>query len=188
MENIIKNIRQYYPVSDEALSKLINVLTPERIAAKTIILRPGRLNRKVYFIEKGITRSYTILDGKETTSWFSKEGEFTCSSLSMYRDQPGFEYVETLEETLAYTTSSLSLVKLFESDLELANWWRVYMQESFLYLQDIHLARLKLQAKDRYDMMLKRFPDICLRVNLGYVASFLGITLPSLSRIRAGKG
>lgn len=157
------------------------------IPPKTIIIQAGKIDRNVYFIERGITRSFSLFEGKEVTTWFSMEGDATYSSFSLYRNEAGFEYVETLEETEVYMISTLALTALYEKHIDLANWGRVLQQENFLLLQDIHLARLKLSASERYKKMLEQFPDICHRVNLGYIASFLGITQPSLSRIRASR-
>lgn len=185
MVNIIQRMYELYPVSDEAISLLVPRLKKYIIPPKTIIIQAGKADRNVYFIERGITRSFSLFEGKEVTTWFSMEGDVTCSSFSLYRNQPGFEYVETLEETEAYIISTHALTELYRQHIDLANWGRMLQQENFLFLQDIHLAHLNLSAGERYKKMLKQFPNICKRVNLGYIASFLGITQPSLSRIRA---
>lgn len=186
MDNIIKRIRHYYPVSDEALELLTFCFERQVFPAKTILIQAGKIDKRVYFIEHGITRSYSLFHGREVTTWFSMEGDATCGSLALYRNEPAFEYVETLERTEVYMISTDVLNSLYNKHIDLANWGRVLQQENFLWLQDTHIARLNLSAKERYEKLLREYPDICNRVNLGYVASFLGITLPSLSRIRAG--
>ena len=97
----------------------------------------------------------------------------------------GFEYVETLEETVAYAVSVEQLDGLYRSYIDLANWMRVLQQENFLRLQDVHIRRLNWSAQERYEHLTKECPELFQRVNLGYIASFLGITPQSLSRIRA---
>mgnify|MGYP001054133605 CR=1 FL=1 len=74
MENIVRTIRAYYPVSDEALAALTHGFEKQVFPAKTLIIRAGQFDRQVHFIEKGMTRSYTLHDGKEITTWFSMEG------------------------------------------------------------------------------------------------------------------
>ena len=96
MESIIRKIRTYYPVSDEALEALVCLFKRCVFPAKTIIIHAGKLDRKVYFIEKGITRSYVLHGGTQITTWFSKEGDAACGSWDLYRHKAGFEYVETL--------------------------------------------------------------------------------------------
>ena len=65
MENIVRTIRVYYPVSDEALATLAHGFEKQVFPVKTLIIRAGQFDRQVHFIEKGMTRSYTLHDGKE---------------------------------------------------------------------------------------------------------------------------
>ena len=185
MENIIRKIRTYYPVSKEALEALVSLFERVVFSSKTIIIHAGKLDRKVYFIEKGITRSYVLHNGKQLTTWFSKEGDAACGSWDLYRHKVGFEYVETLEETTVYSISVEQLDELYRSYIDLANWMRVLQQENFLRLQDMHIRRLSWPAQERYEYLTRECPEIIRRANLGYIASFLGITQQSLSRIRA---
>lgn len=187
MENIIKKIKSYYPVSDESILLLLSHLKREVIPAKTTIIEAGKADRRVYFIERGIARVYIMRGSEQVTTWFCQEGDVAYGALSIFRDKPCFEYVETLEETVAYTTSTHVLRRLYSENIELANWKRIMQEDHFLWLCDIHFSRLNLSGKERYEKMLKDYPNICNRVNLGYIASFLGMTLPSLSRIRASR-
>ena len=161
MENIVRTIRVYYPVSDEALATLAHGFEKQVFPVKTLIIRAGQFDRQVHFIEKGMTRSYTLHDGKEVTTWFS------------------------MEETLVYSISIETLNELYKSDIDIANWMRVLQQENFLRLQDIHISRLNLSAYERYEKLMSECPALFHRVTLGHIASFLGITQQSLSRIRA---
>ena len=184
MKNILKRMHELYPVSDEAVNLFVSVLKRQVFAPNTIIIQANKLDKNVYFIERGITRSFSLFDGKEVTTWFSKEGDGTCSSFSLYRNCPGFESVETLEEVEAYVISTTKLNELYSKHIDLANWMRVLQQENFLLLQDTHISRLNMSATERYKKFLKDFPDISNRVSLKHIASFLGITQQSLSRIR----
>lgn len=185
MENIINKIRSYYPVSDAGINLLMSHLKRVVIPPKTTIIHAGTVERRVYFIEKGIARVYIMNDGEQVTTWFCQEGDVAYGALSVFRDKSCFEYVETLEETVAYMTTTHVLRKLYSVNIDLANWKRIMQEDHFLWLCDIHFSRVNLSGKERYEKMLKDYPDICNRVNLGYIASFLGMTLPSLSRIRA---
>ena len=114
MENIIRKIKAYYPVSDEALKMLEKSLEKHTFPAKTRIIQAGKLDKQVHFIEQGITRSFILHDGKEITTWFSLEGDATCGSWDLYRHKAGFEYVETLEETTTYAISIERLNELYQ--------------------------------------------------------------------------
>ncbi len=184
MENIIKKIKSYYPVSDGTIIWLLSHLKREVLPPKTILFNAGERPSKAYFIEKGIARVYIMKGIEQVTTWFCREGDIAYGALTIFRDEPCFETVETIEETIAYSIDTNELRRLYTENLELANWKRVMQEDHFLWLCDIHFSRLNLSAKERYEKLIKEYPDICNRVNLGYIASFLGMTLLSLSRIR----
>lgn len=71
-QNIIKSIRNHYQVSDESINQLFKHFATHHFPAKHLIIRAGIIDRNVYFIEKGLTRSYCLVDGNEHTTWFSK--------------------------------------------------------------------------------------------------------------------
>lgn len=183
--NISRKIRSYYPVSDKSLSELYGHLTEHRFPPKYPVIQAGIIDRKVYFIEEGLTRSYCIINGQEHTTWFSGEGDITFGLLCLYHNKAGFEFVETVENTRAYSIPIQVLNHLYEQNVELANWGRVVHQECLLALQCTRIDRLTLSAKERYEKFLKTFPDVCHRLQLGHIASFLGMSPSTLSRIRA---
>lgn len=185
MKNIIAAIKNAYPVTDKAIKELTLRFSEHHFVKGEVIIRSGFLDRKVYFIERGITRSYCYINGQEVTTWFSKEGDITFGLLDLYRGEAGFEYVETLEATTAYSISIDDLNELYTKEIDIANWSRVIHQECLLSLQCSRIDRLSLSAAQRYAKLVKQWPEVLLRVNLGYIASFLGVTQPTLSKIRA---
>lgn len=187
LSNIRKSIGGLYPVSEESFEALFGFFVPHRLPARHLLIRGGMIDRNVYFIERGITRSYCLVDGREHTTWFSREGDITFGLLCLYRDEVGFEYVETLEPTLLYSIPIRRLHELYATRIDIANWGRVVHQEALLTLQRMRIGNISLSARDRYEALLRLHPDICERVSLGLIASFLGITQSTLSRIRAEK-
>lgn len=185
MKNIIEAIKRKYPVSDETIELLTSYFEEQIFPAKTHIIRANIYDRKVFFIESGVTRSYVLVNGKEITNWFSKEGDVTCGSLDLFKNKAGFEYVQTLERTRTYAISIDTLNELYRTNIEIANWGRILNQDIFLLMQDLRIERLTLSAKERYNKLVRDFPNLYNRVNLGYIASYLGITLPTLSKLRA---
>lgn len=184
MNNVIESIKKKYPVSDGSIDLLTSNFEEHLFPVKAHIVEANKPDRNVFFIESGLTRSYILSDGKETTTWFSKEGDWTYGSLDFLKNKAGFEYVQTLEETIAYSIPIDTLNELFRTNVELANWARVAHQDAFLLLQDLRIERLTLSAKERYEKLLRDFPGLYNRVNLGYISSYLGVTLPTLSKIR----
>ena len=187
MENVIRKIREYYPVSDEALQALMACMKLEVCPKHTLIVQSGTVDHDIYFIEEGITRSFFLHDGVETTTWFSQEGDITFGMDSLYYNLPSAEAVETLSECKLYVISIAKLNGLYEQHNDIANWGRIIHQQGYNKLSHIFVERLQLPPIDRYDRFMKHFPGAINRVKLKYVAAFLGITIYTLSRIRAQK-
>lgn len=188
MENIIKKIKEVYSVSDETLALLSSHLTPCAFPRKHLLIEEGRRSKVAYFIEKGLTRSFWIVNGEQATTSFSSEGDIVFSMDELYYNKTSEEYVETLEEVQAYKIPLPELRDLFETNLELCNWGRIIHQNEYRRLHRTHKDVLTLSAKERYEEMKIQFPDMCNRVNLGFIASYLGITLSTLSRVRSNGG
>lgn len=151
------------------------------------MIKANQYSRSAYFIEKGMTRSYWLVNGEEITTSFSCEGGIVFSMDELYYNKMSEEFVETLEDVVAYKITLSDLIRLFQTNIELANWGRIIHQNEYRRLHRSHKDRLTLSAKERYEEFMQQFPQICQRVQLGYIASYLGITLPTLSRLRSRK-
>ena len=187
MKNIIDSIRKQYPVSDSTIEELESYLTPCRFPKKYQLIKEGVYCKYAYFIEKGFLRAYWIVDGDEYTTSFGGEGCLVFSMDELYYNKKSEEYVETLEEVIAYRISIKDLKRLMETNIEMCNWGRIIHQNEYRRLHRSHKERLSLQAKERYEEFTKQFPEVCKRANLKYIASYLGITLSTLSRLRKEK-
>jgi signal-transduction protein with cAMP-binding, CBS, and nucleotidyltransferase domain len=145
-----------------------------------------RFSSKLFMLAKLIPANYLFnmyLVGR--IHWFSKEGDITFSSSSLYHQRPALEYVQLLEDSLLYLMPIEALHKLYVTNIEIANWSRVIHQEALLKMQNLRLERLSLSAKERYEKFIIESPDLVRRVNLGFIASYLGMTQQYLSSLRA---
>ena len=154
---------------------------------KYCLIEADKYCKSAYFIEKGMTRSFWLVNGEEITTSFSCEGGIVFSMDELYYDRVSEEFVETLEEVTAYRLALSDLNRLFATNLELANWGRIIHQNEYRRLHRSHRDRLALSASERYEAFCHQFPQVCRRAQLGYIASYLGITLSTLSRLRAAK-
>lgn len=187
MEKIISVIKSLYPLSDTSLQTLAENMKKKVLPKKHLLIKSGVVNRNFYFIEKGLSRSFCIIHGKEETTWFSKEGEVTFSMLGCYENKPGYESVDLLEDTILYFIPVPTLNGLYHTNIEIANWSRVLHQKAFLELELRHIALATQSAQERYQNLLQEKPDLIKRVKLGYIASYLGISQVTLSRLRAAR-
>ncbi|UOY08268.1 Crp/Fnr family transcriptional regulator [Muricauda sp. SCSIO 64092] len=185
IKNIIIRAKQIYPISDNSINLFAGNLVEHHFRKHHVLTRPGVRDNSVYFIEKGIARSYLLIKGKEITNWFTKEGDVVFSSNALYYGSPGFEYIEILEHSHIYSISIDKMNTLYESNIEIANWSRCLHQEVLLKMQALHIDRFTLSAKERYEKFCKESPDLINRINLGLIVSYLGMTQQHLSSLRA---
>lgn len=171
-------------ISENTIQELSECLTKYEFPKKHMLIKANQKCRYAYFIEQGITRSFWVVDGEEVTTSFSTEGGIVFSMDELYYNQISEEYVETLEDTIAYRIANSDLNRLFETNLELCNWGRIIHQNEYRRIHRSHKDRLTLPVRERYLEFLKHYPNICGRVNLSYIASYIGTTPPTLSRIR----
>ena len=104
-------------------------------------------------------RFYRIYPSYFYVDPFSKEGDITFGLLCLYHNKAGFEFVETVEPTLAYSVPIHVLNELYDTNIEIANWGRVIHQECLLALQCVRIDNLTMTAKERYEALLKTFPE-----------------------------
>ena len=181
----IDKIKSLYPVSGNTENLFMEKVTRMDVSKRTLLVKVGEKCGYAYFLEKGMTRSFWIVNGEEITTSFSSEGDIVFSMDELYYGKISEENVETLEDAVVYRIHLADLQELFRTNIEMANWGRIIHQNEYRRLHTSHRDRLTLPAAERYEAFRRQFPQICQRVQLGYIASYLGITLPTLSRLRA---
>ncbi|GAB3895012.1 Crp/Fnr family transcriptional regulator [Spirosoma agri] len=187
MEPLIDILQSIYPVSEAFLLELKRFLRREEVGRKQWLLRPGEISSKIYFIEKGLVRGFYIHNDKEVTVWFMKENDLIISIISFYTRQPSEEYIELLEDGVVWSITYEQLQLLFHNFIEF-NFASRVLTERYYALSELRAQKLRLpSAQDRYLQLLEEIPDIFTRAPLKYIASSLGLTPETVSRIRAKK-
>jgi CRP-like cAMP-binding protein len=182
LDNIIDNI---YPLAERS-----KVLLKERIYEITypkahVLFKVNRIASKVYFIRKGIVRAYANQDEQEITFWFGKEGDAVLSMKNYVEGQKGYETIELLEPCELYEIQTEDLKELYNKDIQIANWGRKFAEQELVKIEERFISRQCKTAAERYRELMNSDPDLLQRVQLVHIASYLGITPVSLSRIRA---
>ena len=175
MRNIIDKMNSLYPISDETIQILKENTVLCHFPKRHQLIEADKFCKSAYFIEEGMTRSFWLVNGEEITTSFACEGAIVFSMDELYYNKMSEEFVETLEDVVAYRISLTDLLR------------RVIHQNEYRRLHRSHKDRLTLSAKERYEAFKLQFPQMCQRIQLGYIASYLGITLSTLSRLRAYK-
>lgn len=184
MENLIKNIRTKCNVTKELEQAIREAFVLEKIPKNDYLLKEQQYCRKLYYLEEGTIRSFYYDKGKDVTSWFYHEDQFFTSWYAFYSQQPGFEYIEALDDCTVYSIDYFKFQKLFETHPRFERFGRILAEEQSAFVDLFSKGYMFMTAKEKYDLLHEMFPDVSLRVNLGHIASFLGITQETLSRIR----
>jgi CRP-like cAMP-binding protein len=155
----------------------------EEFGAKHMLLKEGEISRKIFVIEKGAIRNWFYHNGKEISFQFFFEGDVVSSSESFRKNSPGLFNIETIEPVALrwIDQKDMEIIKndpsVYASIVErAAEKQDEFMRHFFSYLRDT--------PKQRYGNLLRDRPEVIRRIPLQYIASYLGITPVSLSRIR----
>ncbi|MDD3638085.1 MAG: Crp/Fnr family transcriptional regulator [Bacteroidales bacterium] len=154
------------------------------VPARTTLLAEGEISRTMYFVEKGCLRTWVNNDGKEITTRFFFEGDSVSSIESFMTNQASLYSIESLEPCTLLTLSQERFKNAIANSAELKMDFETHLFNRLLQAQKHFYSFLKNNPQQRYEDLLEKYPHIIHRVPQHYIASYLGITSVSLSRIR----
>jgi len=187
MNQLFAHFEKYIKLSDELKDALTNKLSFVTFKKGALVHDAEKVCTKSYFIQKGLFRTYFIKDGKEISEYFPAEEEWSNSPKSFRTRKVDIYYIDAIEDTEAYCLHVNDLVALFDSFPEMERYARLSMSTVFGHLMERITSMRFSTAKEKYQHFLITYHDIHHRIPLGMVASYLGITQETLSRIRAEK-
>lgn len=186
-DSFIENDRENIKLSSDELlileqfSENINSLT---IPSKTILLYEGKIADTLYLIRKGCLRLFFHNEGKDVTFQFFFEGNLVASFDSFYKRQSSLFSLESIENSEVVAIKREDFYNLVEQIPLLRKYYEEKLIDRFHTYQQLFLSRIKNTPRQRYEELLEEYPCIIQRVPQHYIASYLGITPVSLSRIR----
>tara|TARA_R110000868_G_scaffold37111_9_gene131468 strand:+ start:2851 stop:3429 length:579 start_codon:yes stop_codon:yes gene_type:complete len=176
-------ISQYVSLSEEEKNamKSLDVFRSEKKG--TILLKEGQISNDGYFVLKGCIRTYYAIEGEEKTTAFYTEMEGITPNC-VFTKKPSEYYIECVEDSILSVSDPDMETEMFEKFPKFETLCRI-LSEKLLAKQKIDLDEFKTSSPEqRYLSLLKHRPDLLNRVPQHQLASFLGITPPSLSRLR----
>lgn len=187
-QEILKNISaNYAPLSPECQQELLEEISMKSFQKGTVLVREGQFATKAYFILQGCARAYFLKDGKDVSDWFAFENEFISPIMSFFGEAPSPHYIEVVQDALIIELSKERVEYLAGKYHDFEHLIRVIVTKTMLSQCERLSAMLFQTAKERYEHLLSIRPDIVNRVPLMHIASYIGITLETLSRIRRPK-
>lgn len=184
MESFFNSIAQLTRLTEEGQNALAAIINIKEVNKGDILIRENTVCNYVYYIEKGLTRTFYYKDGKDVTDWISMDGDFATSIVSFISRKPDRRIIEALENSTLYALHHDKLEELYSQYHDIERLGRLLVNNGLIQMQqrfdDLHFA----SAKERYNQLMQTRPNLIQRVPLGHIASFLGVTQETLSRIR----
>ena len=149
------------------------------------LLTEGKKCRHLYFLQQGALRGFYNLDGKEITHWFAFEEDFVTSFHSFITQEPAVENLQLLEGSILWAITKENLMRLLNEYHEIERLVRIAYEKYYIRLEERFVNAQFKSATERYKSLLLHTPHIVERVPLGHIASYLGISQETLSRIRS---
>jgi len=184
MENFINVLRGIAKLSDESLDEILQISTIQQFKKGDFVLREAAICNGFYFISKGLVRIFYYKNEKDISEWFAFDNNFCFSILSYFNKTPSSLIIQCVEDSEVITISRDGLDLLRNKSFEIANFAYTLISGSLIMSQE-RMASVQFEtALQRYENLLKVHPTLLQRVPLHYIASYLGVSAETLSRIR----
>lgn len=172
-------------MSEERADFISTFFKKKEFTKGTFLLEEGKISKTSYFLESGIIRCFIIdLEGNEITTRFYSSPDFVNNYLSFFEQSPSEEYYELLTEGVLYGIDYKNVQYCFHNIPEFREWGRMMLTLNYAYINKRLISYHKETAQQRYLNLMEKHPEIIRNVPLNMIASYLGITKFSLSRIR----
>lgn len=182
---LLQHIKSFIDINEDEANITEQAFAATSISKKKELLRAGNVSQYVFFVEKGCLRSFTIDEkGGEQIYQIELEGHWIGDLYSFWSQKPSQLSIDAIEDTDVRMISHTRLEKLYREVPKLERFFRILFQNAYMAVMEQHKSSIRNLAQDRYRQLINTQPDLLQRVPLVYIASFLGITPESLSRIR----
>jgi len=184
-DNLLQFVQQVLPMSRPKAEQLAAKFMPLKVGRNEYVLKEGKICNESHFIEKGIVRSYTYdVEGNEVTTAFYAKNNFATDLLSFFRRSPAREHLQAVTDCETWYITYEDMQASFHTIPEFREFGRLNIVNQYSILKERMLSMLQETAEQRYSHLISSSPEIFQDVPLKYIATYLGITDTSLSRIR----
>jgi len=184
MQTLLDYMDSIHPLSLTLREYLTQILKERHFLKREYLLKAGHICRSICFVEKGLFRCFYHKGEHEVCSWFMREGEVIVSVESFFEQRESYESIQALEDSAVYYIQHSELEHLYRAYPEFNFIARVLLQKYYT-LSEQRLYAMRLQsAGERYHYLLENEPELVLRVSNTDLASYLGISRETVSRIR----
>jgi CRP-like cAMP-binding protein len=184
-ELLYTKINSLTPLSDEEFNKLKAFFLPKKLRKRQFLVQAEEECKYLAFVEKGILRSYTIdSKGNEHVVQFAFDGWWISDMYGFFTGEPATYSIDVLDNAELLILTKANMETMFVEVPKLERFFRILIQNSYIALQRRMAGTLTLSAEERYLNLLNSSPNIATKIPQHMVASYLGVTPETLSRIR----
>jgi CRP-like cAMP-binding protein len=183
--NVSEALIHFFEMKPELATEIANRFKLQTIPKGTPIIKQGELVTKLYFLESGLLRIFINTEAKEVTQWISTPGYFLTEIGALYGKKPSRWSLEALTDAQVWSIGIDSLTQLETDFPEWVKYERAFIVKCFETIENRVFSHLALSAEERYNQFLLFAPELFNEVPLKYLASLLGMTPETLSRLRA---
>jgi len=182
---LFTNLNRYSKISEADFGQISAVLTKRFVKKKRSLISEGNICRYIFFVEKGALRSFsTDKDGGEHVMQLAVEDHWIADLSSFITQTAGTITVEAIEDSEVLLLPYSAIDQLCERLPQLEKYFRKLYQSAYVSMQQRYNGVQSKSAKERYQLLIRVNPKFAARIPLIHIASYLGITAESLSRIR----
>lgn len=184
-KNVLLDIFKNDHLSDQELKTVINAFDKVIFKKNEFLLKEGQIAVEYYFINSGFIRSFAVdMEGNEITTGFYSQAKIVLEVSSFFLRTPSKEYIQTLTDCVCWRIGFDKFQELFHGIQSFREAGRTRLVEGYFNLKQRSISMITDSAKERYLQLIKDNPEIVHQAPLKHIATYLGITDTSLSRIR----
>lgn len=184
MEKLIENIQLYTSLNKDEIDLLREAVDKKTFRKNEIIFTEGKIANDIFFVTKGCVRLFYNVDGNEKTAFFYTEGQFICAGESYTFNIPAIENYQAIENTEIFVFGKSKINRLLELAPKFEVIARIATENELITCQRVIASFVTKSAEERYVDLLNTQGELFQRVPQQYIASFLGVSPETLSRIK----
>lgn len=185
MERLLKSIQDYISLSEKEIELLYNAIEKRLFRKNDVIFTEGNLAEDIYYVTQGCVRLFYTVDGTDKTAFFYTEGKFICAGESYTYNIPAVENYQAVEDTELFIFSKSKIDLLLKEVPSVEVIARIATENELITCQKVIASFVTKSAEERYIDLLNTQGELFQRVPQQYIASFLGVSPETLSRIKA---
>ncbi len=184
MTGLENYLQQYFDISPGSCEIVAGSFKPETIKKGDYFLRSGSASNRLSFIVDGMLRIYVKQEAKEVTQWISNAGSFVTDFNAFFYQNPSFRDIQALSDTQLLTIDFETFQSLSKTVPAWKEFERIFIGKCFVFMESRVFDLISLSAEERYKSLFEQNRELFNQVPQQYLASMLGMTPETFSRIR----